>query len=154
MSTPQSVHWKGRHGVVAPLAAGILLACAATSPGPERDPGGPLAPCPGRPNCVCSEDPRPDFAVAPLAVEGHPEVAWERLKRLLEAAGGRIEAQAPGYLHATFRSRIFRFVDDVEFRLDRARGAIHVRSASRLGYSDLGVNRRRVEDLRAQWTRP
>lgn len=60
----------------------------------------------------------------------------------------RIRRDEAAYLHAEFRSLIFRFVDDVEFLLDADAGVIHVRSASRLGYSDLGVNRRRVEAIR------
>ncbi len=62
--------------------------------------------------------------------------------------GGKIEEEHDGYLWATFASRLFRFVDDVEFRMVSIDGIIHVRSASRVGYSDLGVNRRRVERLR------
>jgi uncharacterized protein (DUF1499 family) len=63
--------------------------------------------------------------------------------------GGKIEEEHDDYLWTTFTSRVFRFVDDVEFRMVSAAGKIHVRSGSRVGYSDLGVNRRRVEKLRA-----
>jgi len=62
--------------------------------------------------------------------------------------GGKIEEEHDGYLWATFTSRVFRFVDDVEFRMVSTDGMIHMRSGSRKGYSDLGVNRRRVEKLR------
>jgi uncharacterized protein (DUF1499 family) len=62
--------------------------------------------------------------------------------------GGKIQEEHDGYLWTTFTSRLFRFVDDVEFRMVSTDGIIHVRSASRVGYSDLGVNRRRVEKLR------
>lgn len=62
--------------------------------------------------------------------------------------GGKIQEEQDGYLWATFTSRLFRFVDDVEFRMVSSDGIIHVRSGSRKGYSDLGVNRRRVEKLR------
>ena len=55
------------------------------------------------------------------------------------------------YLHAEFRSAVFRFVDDVEFHADEAAGVIQVRSGSRIGFSDLGVNRRRIEAIRARW---
>ena len=58
-----------------------------------------------------------------------------------------------GYLHATFESAVFRFIDDVEFQLSPVEGVINVRSASRVGHSDLGVNRRRVEVLRAELNR-
>jgi uncharacterized protein (DUF1499 family) len=62
--------------------------------------------------------------------------------------GGKIQEEHDGYLWTTFTSRLFRFVDDVEFRIVSSEGLIHVRSGSRMGYSDLGVNRRRVEKLR------
>jgi uncharacterized protein (DUF1499 family) len=147
--------WKGWPEVaVALAAAGVLFACAGTPAGPERLPAGSLAPCPGRPNCVCSQDARPAFAIEPLTFADESAAAWARLRTILEAMGGRIERASAVHLHATFRSRIFRFVDDVEFLLDPGQGVIHVRSASRVGYSDRGVNRRRVEDLRARWNRP
>jgi len=84
----------------------------------------------------------PDRDVEPLAVDG----GWERLRTAIISLGGSIEGEEPGYLHATFRSRIFGFVDDLECRQDGA--VIQVRSASRLGWWDLGANRRRVERLR------
>lgn len=61
--------------------------------------------------------------------------------------GGQVIREESGYLHAVFRSRVFRFIDDLELRLDREQGAIHLRSAARSGYSDLGVNRKRAEQL-------
>jgi uncharacterized protein (DUF1499 family) len=63
--------------------------------------------------------------------------------------GGKIITDDGGYLHATFTSRIFRFVDDLELRLDGENGIIHLRSASRTGYSDFGVNRKRAEQFQA-----
>lgn len=140
------VRWGG-----GPLVLLLMVACAGAPRPAERAPEGALPPCPGRPNCVCSEDPRPDFTVPPLAIDGSADAARQRLEALVQAMGGRIERVAPDYLHATFRSRIFRFVDDLECRLDARAGVIHLRSASRVGYSDLGVNRRRVEELRARW---
>jgi uncharacterized protein (DUF1499 family) len=62
-----------------------------------------------------------------------------------------VVARTESYLHAEFTSLFFRFVDDVEFLVDDAAKVIHVRSASRLGRSDLGVNRKRVERIRARW---
>jgi uncharacterized protein (DUF1499 family) len=89
--------------------------------------------------------------VAPLVFGGTPDAAWARLKEAVKAIGGRIEEENETYLRATFRSRVFRFVDDLECRLASEDGVIHVRSASRVGYSDLGVNRRRVEHLRKRF---
>jgi uncharacterized protein (DUF1499 family) len=62
--------------------------------------------------------------------------------------GGEIEQGERDFLHASFRSRLFRFTDDVCCRLDREGDCIQIRSSSRLGYWDLGVNRRRVEQIR------
>jgi uncharacterized protein (DUF1499 family) len=109
---------------------------------------GRLAPCPGVPNCVCSFDTKAR-GIVPLSYEGSPEEALARLQAVLGAwPRTRVVTVADGYVHAECRSLLFRFVDDVEFLLDRAARAIHVRSASRAGGWDLGVNRRRVEGIR------
>jgi uncharacterized protein (DUF1499 family) len=110
--------------------------------------GGKLRSCPGTPNCVVSENETDASRIEPLLLEGAPEQAWAVLQQVVTQNGGTIRQNQDGYLWATFTSRIFRFVDDVEFRLDAARGMIQVRSASRVGHSDLGVNRKRVEELR------
>jgi uncharacterized protein (DUF1499 family) len=111
---------------------------------------GRLAPCPDSPNCVCSQCDDPEHHVEPLRIEGPPGEAWTRLREALTARPRTvIVAEEGDYLRAECTSRIFRFVDDVEFLLDREAGVIHVRSASRAGHSDLGVNRERVEEIRA-----
>ena len=110
---------------------------------------GPLRPCPASPNCVCSEGVDAGHAVEPLRFSGSPVEAWSAAVAAVGALPRtRIVSSGDGRLHAEARSRIFRFVDDLELRLAPEEGCIHVRSASRLGYSDLGVNRRRVEELR------
>jgi len=106
-------------------------------------------------NFVCSETgTRADRAVAPLAYSSAPEAAWVRARTLVIDAGGRIERETDDYLWATFRTPVFQFVDDLELRLDRAAQVIQIRSASRVGHRDLGVNRRRVEALRKTWLAP
>jgi uncharacterized protein (DUF1499 family) len=75
--------------------------------------------------------------------------AWQRVRSILKEQGGRIEEETTGYLRATFTTRVFRFVDDLELRIDERNGLIQVRSASRVGFSDMGLNRKRVENLRA-----
>ncbi|PIP03430.1 MAG: DUF1499 domain-containing protein [Zetaproteobacteria bacterium CG12_big_fil_rev_8_21_14_0_65_54_13] len=108
---------------------------------------GVLLPCPDSPNCVCSEahsQGSGEHAIAPVqAADG----AWAKLKKRMIDLGGIIEQDDGHYLHATFRSPLFRYVDDVELRLDSAQGLIHIRSASRVGRSDFGVNRKRVEQI-------
>ncbi len=108
-----------------------------------------LPPCPASPNCVSSQAGDSEQRVAPLAFTMHPDEALARLKQVLQKEPRMtIVTEEGSYLHAEARSFLFRFVDDVEFMMDTDRRVIHVRSASRTGYSDLGVNRRRVERLR------
>lgn len=121
--------------------------------GPDRFSGHRLAPCPDRPNCVSSMAPAGSRYVAPFAVTGDPAVAMARLRSLLERGEGlTVVTSGAFYLHAECRSRLG-FVDDLEFSWDPAAGVCHVRSASRLGYWDMGVNRRRVEAIRRDFLR-
>ena len=104
---------------------------------------GKLAECPSSPNCASSEAGTPDKKrVDPL-----PADAWAKLPAAVEAMGGTITVNEPTYLAAEFTSKSFKFVDDLEFRLGD--DAVQVRSASRVGYSDRGVNKARIEALRA-----
>ena len=112
---------------------------------------GALKPCVDMPNCVCSQHPgATDHFIDPLPAPD-PDAAWARLEAVL-ADRNRVEilTNARPYLHARFTTAVFRFEDDVEFLLDEEAGVLHVRSDSRLGYSDLGKNRKRVESLRKQ----
>jgi uncharacterized protein (DUF1499 family) len=140
-------------GLVFLLLLGLValsgLSCA--SGPPTVGPGGRLRPCPKAPACLCSEDAEGKGAVEPLAFTGPPEEAWEKAQMAVEQIGGTIETLEQRYLWATFRSRVFGFVDDLELRLVANQQIIHVRSASRIGYSDLGVNRRRLARLRTRF---
>jgi uncharacterized protein (DUF1499 family) len=111
---------------------------------------GRLSPCPDRPNCVSSEAADDAHRVAGFRYAGDGAAALRKLATIIATQeGARIVLQQSSYLHAEYRSRLMGFVDDVEFTLNPATRTIEVRSASRLGYSDLGVNRARVETLRA-----
>jgi uncharacterized protein (DUF1499 family) len=113
---------------------------------------GRLASCPNTPNCVNSQE-TGRSAVAPLAFNDSAAAALARLKRIVAALPRtRIVASTDSYLHAEVKSRIFGFVDDVEFLVDPLASQVHVRSASRVGYSDFGVNRARVETIRMRFT--
>ncbi len=113
-----------------------------------------LAPCPDRPNCVSSLAADESHRVEPLPLDGPPGEALVRLRRILdEMPRSTVVESGEGYLKVRFRSRIFRFADDLELAADPAAGVIHVRSAARFGYTDLGVNRRRVEELRRRYAR-
>ncbi len=112
---------------------------------------GKLAPCPSTPNCVCSQSEDAGHKIEPLTYKSTPQVAFTQLKQAIESQPRtKIITQSPNYLYAEFTSAIMKFVDDVEFYLDEDAKVIHVRSASRLGQSDLGVNRKRIETIRAK----
>ncbi len=132
--------------------AGCGASAPASRPSPEEAAVARMQPCPSSPNCVCSKGDPADAAhyIEPLRFSGDAEGAMARLRQLIEDRDRAevIEADG-GYLRAVFTTRLLRFKDDVEFELDAEAGLIHVRSASRLGYSDLGANRRRVEAIRA-----
>ena len=116
--------------------------------------GGRLADCPGSPNCVASQASRAEQQVQPLPYTGDAEAALQQLKRLVQdMRGTSVQTQAGRYLHVTFRTPLMRFVDDVEFLVDEAAQVIHVRSASRLGHSDLGANAARMETIQRRWAK-
>ena len=104
---------------------------------------GRLSACPSSPNCVSSEAGTPDsHRIEPL-----PLAAWGKLPEVIADMGGDIIVRDDSYIAAEVRTPLMRFVDDVEFR--KSETAIHVRSASRVGRSDMGANKKRVEELRA-----
>ncbi len=129
---------------------GLGLFVVALALGGVKD--GRLAQCPRSPNCVCSQDERQSHAVAPLRYEDDFESAMARLVAVIRSMHRTAIVRREGaYLHATFKTRFLRFVDDVEFLFDDAAKLLHVRSASRVGWSDLGKNRRRVEEIRERF---
>jgi uncharacterized protein (DUF1499 family) len=108
-------------------------------------PGEGLRPCPSTPNCVSTEAADARHAMPPLPYTGTPRDALERARAaLLAEPRTRIVAERPGYLHAEARSRLWRFVDDVEVVVDSAGGVVRFRSASRVGRGDMGANRARM----------
>ena len=114
---------------------------------------GQLKPCPEKPNCVCSEYPQDsDHYIAALEFGNRsPSEALTSLRSIALESGAKIETESNGYLALSFQSAIFGFVDDLELRLDEAARLVHVRSAARVGNSDLGVNRARVEAIRQKY---
>ena len=114
---------------------------------------GRLKPPPASPNAVSSQADDGAHHIEPLRYAGEGTQAFARLRALVAAwPGAAIVSEADGYLRAELTTRWLRFVDDVEFLLEPGTGLIHVRSASRLGYSDLGTNRRRIEAIRERFT--
>jgi uncharacterized protein (DUF1499 family) len=108
-----------------------------------------LPDCPDKPNCVSSQASDKAHAIEPFTYTGTAVDAMRRLRSALaEEKRVTVVTEQDNYLHIEARSLVFRFVDDVEFLMDTSHKLIHVRSAARTGYSDLGVNRRRVERIR------
>ena len=109
-----------------------------------------IRPCEKKPNCVSSKDQRKDFFIEPIDIIGSEEEAKKRLKSIVKGLPRtNIVEESESYIHSEFTSSLFRFVDDVEFLFDMEDQKIHVRSASRTGYGDWGVNRKRVEQIRS-----
>ena len=126
-----------------------LIACASAPPSELGVSAMRLAPCPGAPNCVSSDAEDPARSVTPFRIEGSTDEAWKAaFDELIQLPRTKIVDEGPDYLHAVCSSQLFGFEDDIELQLREAEGIIAVQSASRVGYSDLGVNRRRVEYLR------
>jgi uncharacterized protein (DUF1499 family) len=129
-----------------------LGGCTSKAPGDTAAFDGKLAPCPATPNCVSSQSSDRAHAIAPLASSLPLERAFKILENIVSGMDrATVVTVTADYLHAIFRSRLG-FVDDVEFFRDTANAVIQMRSAARSGYWDLGVNRRRLETIRIQFT--
>ena len=110
---------------------------------------GRLAAFPASPNCVSTQAETQQHWIAPLTPSSGEEQPIARIAAIVKnLRGATVVQQSDTYLRAEFRSLIFRFCDDVEFFHDAPQGQIHFRSASRVGHSDLGVNRKRMEEIR------
>ena len=146
------------------VAVAALFAAAHFGAFSGRPPGdlgvreGRLKPPSTTPNSVSSQaglwpdhPRRGAAAIEPLSAKGDGPASMARLAQIVEGmAGARIVERRPDYLYVQFTTRLMRFVDDTEFWFDPAAGVIHVRSASRVGSKDFGVNRARIEAIRAR----
>jgi uncharacterized protein (DUF1499 family) len=111
---------------------------------------GRLSKCPNKPNCVCSEN-KDDAShyIDPISIPQNIRVdSFSLIKSVIREMGGDVQVESGNYLAATFTSAIFKFVDNLEIRIDSTEEVIHIRSASRVGYSDMGVNKKRTELLK------
>jgi uncharacterized protein (DUF1499 family) len=141
-----------RSGALAIFATLALAGCSGAAPlanPPSSE--SRLLPCPASPNCVSSQAGADKQRVEPLRYQGDPAQAHKRLLAVLQDME-RVQVKHVDAvsIHAEFRSALLGFVDDVSFHFDPP-GLVQVRSASRIGYYDLGVNRRRVEDIRGRF---
>jgi uncharacterized protein (DUF1499 family) len=126
---------------------------APSSPGAASEGRGiptALPPCPGTPNCVSTTDPDARRTVEPIPFVGDPALVMGVASAAVrELPRTRIRVESGRYLRAESRSRLFRFVDDVEILVDTDGRVIHLRSASRVGRRDFGVNCRRLRRIAA-----
>ncbi len=146
----KSKRWIWLPVALLPLYGLALLLVALISKRPDNlgVDGGRLAPCPASPNCVSTQSGDAEHGMEPLSYDDSTAEARHRLVAIVEAMPRtRIIETTPTYVYAEFRTPTFRFVDDVEFYIDEAANVIHYRSASRLGYSDMSLNRRRMEEI-------
>ena len=149
----QCVFIYGISVVILVVIAGCAGGSAESNPAPTFDPSSAkFAPCPDSPNCVSTDDDDAKHAIEPYPYSGSASEAKAKLLEVIAAMPRSTIRQAQNsYIHVEFRSRVFRFVDDVEFFIDDAAKQIRFRSAARLGYSDLGVNRKRMEEIRQKF---
>lgn len=128
----------------------IAAGCGGRMPKALADGSGRLALCPSSPNCVSSDATDASHSIAAYRIRGDADATWKGLAaHLAELPRVEIVSDEGAYLQAVFTTRLMRYRDDVEFQLDAGAGAIRVRSASRIGHGDMGVNRDRIESIRA-----
>ncbi|MBD2566452.1 DUF1499 domain-containing protein [Anabaena lutea] len=131
------------------LTLNMFMLPAVTSAAGLGIESGHLASCPASPNCVVSQNADAKHSIEPIPYHLDHDTAREILLKVLTVVPRtEVIEQTDNYIHALSKSRIFKFVDDVEFYLPADESVIHIRSASRVGDSDLGVNRRRMEQIR------
>ncbi|WP_319423605.1 DUF1499 domain-containing protein [Pleurocapsa sp. FMAR1] len=134
-------------GIIITLSSSLIFTASAVAAiGLDN---GHLAACPSSPNCVVSQDGDEKHAVEPITYKSDRATAKETLLKVLSVVPRtEVIEDTDNYIYAESTSRIFKFVDDAEFYFPEDENIIQVRSASRVGESDLGVNRRRIEQIR------
>jgi len=141
--------------LLAHVIALAVLSASARMPKSLGVVDGLLASCPNSPNCVSTQATDNQHQIEAIAFDGSSDDAIRQLKTVVAAIPRmKIVTQTENYLHTEATSLIFRFKDDVEFFIDRHAKVIHFRSASRVGYSDLGANRARMENIRKAFEQP
>jgi uncharacterized protein (DUF1499 family) len=135
------------------LVVFLFIGCSGTRPPDLGVKDNRLSPCPSSPNCVSSQSDDGGPKIDPIRFTSTLAEAMARLKEVVQGKERTtVVRETPEYFHVEFRT-VLGFVDDVEFFADESQKVIHLRSASRVGYWDLGVNRRRIESIRAEFGR-
>lgn len=143
-------------GLIGGYGALVYAIIPAISPAPSNlgvTVDGKLAPCPQSPNCVSTQATDDLHRIEPIAYQ---DLSTAQARDIIlgivnDMERASIITQRADYLHVEVRTMLWRFVDDVEFYFDEDAGFIHFRSAARLGYGDMGVNRKRMEQIREQF---
>ena len=113
---------------------------------------GKFYPCPKTPNCASTQSTDELHKIEPITYDSSLENAKEKIVKIINSMKRtEIITQTENYIHIEFKSKLFKFVDDVEFYFDDREKIIHFKSASRVGRSDLGVNRKRMENIRKEF---
>ncbi|MBY0385652.1 DUF1499 domain-containing protein [bacterium] len=113
----------------------------------------PLKPCPNKPNCISTTSQDRHQSMLPLNFKDGLQQSHSLIKKIVsEMPRTQLVSERSDYLHFIFKSTLFGFIDDVEFYFDDSNKIIHFRSASRSGYSDLGVNRKRMTTITEKYT--
>jgi uncharacterized protein (DUF1499 family) len=138
--------------VLLPVAGLALLSAFSRRPSNLGAVDGRLAACPESPNCVSTQAQDAGHRMEPISYNGSAEDAMARIKAIVASRPRtKIVTEKGNYLHVEFASALFRFADDVEFLIDEPNRKIHFRSASRVGYGDLGANRKRMQAIVAEF---
>lgn len=131
----------------------FLGGCSGNRPSSLGMKGNRLSPCPSSPNCVSSQSGDERHKIDPIRFTSTPAETMDRLKKVIRGMKrASVIQETPDYLYVEFRT-LLGFVDDAEFYMDESQKVIHLRSASRVGYWDLGVNRKRMEAIRTEFGR-
>lgn len=134
------------------LVSVLMVGCSGARPAGLGVKEGKLAGCPNSPNCVSTQSSDEEHRIDSIPYTSSLDEARDRVEKIVRGMPRtRVVSLERDYMHVEYTSRILRFVDDVEFWFDDSNKVIHFRSASRVGYSDLGVNRKRMEQIRARF---
>ena len=139
-------------GLVVIIGVSSCTSSGASAPVMFDPSTGEFAPCPDSPNCVSTQASDRQHAIDPYPFSGSANAAKARMLAIInDMPRSTVITDGENYLYVEFRSHIFRFVDDVELFFDEADSLVHFRAASRTGYSDMGVNRKRMEEIRVRF---
>lgn len=129
-----------------------LTGCSGSAPVAGGISNGDVLPCPDTPNCVSTAETDTKQTISPLTYRGSREQAIVKLKKIInDLPNTKLRQEKDGYLWWECKSKIFGFIDDLEIYLPAKQQLIQIRSASRMGYSDFGVNRERVEKIKQRF---